>query len=82
MWLLVFMGSIVLSICIAESSVNARCLSELSMRLLYFGHVCNCCRDGCMYALAAFFLVCVDVMVMSSAFEESCSGLVCLMCIC
>ena len=25
------------------------------------------CKDGCMYFLAAFALVCVDVIVMSSA---------------
>ena len=39
-------------------------LSGLSMRLLYFVHVCIRCRYGCMYVLAAFLLVCVDVMVM------------------
>ena len=27
-----------------------------------------------MYALAAFLLLCVDVMVMPSAYEVSCSG--------
>ena len=35
-------------------------LSGFSVRLF--------CFDGCMYFLAALVLVCVDVMVMSSAF--------------
>ena len=49
-------------------------LSELSMRLLSFIHVCNCYRYGCMHAFAAFLLVFIDVMVMVSAYEVSCSG--------
>ena len=49
-------------------------LSGLNMRLLYFIHMCICCNYGCMYALAAFLLVCVYVMVMSSAYEVSFSG--------
>ena len=59
----------------AGSGVNSVevVLSGLIMRLLSFVHVCNC-RYGCMYALAAFLLVCVDIMVMSYAYEVSYSG--------
>ena len=38
-----------------------------SVRLLCFVHDFFICRYGCMYFLAALVLVCVDVMVMSSA---------------
>ena len=44
------------------------------MRLLSFVHVCNCCRYGGMYTLAVFSMACVDVMVMSSAYEVRCIG--------
>ena len=86
----VVMGSIVLFICrckmvlyYARSGVNSVhvVLSGLSMRLLYFVHVCIFCKYGCMYALAAFLLVFVDVKVMSSAYEVSFSGAGgCVMC--
>ena len=76
------MCSVVLSICrfsfvlySAVSTVNSVhvVLSGLSMRLLYF-NVCNCYRHDCMYVLAAFLLVCEDVMVMSYTYDVSCSG--------
>ena len=42
-------------------------LSGFSMRLFCFVQTKNLCRYGCIYFLAALVLVCVDVMVMSSA---------------
>ena len=42
-------------------------LSGFSMRLFCFHQATTLCRYGCMYFLAALVLVCVDVMVMSSA---------------
>ena len=42
-------------------------LSEFSMRLFCFVQAKTFCRYGCIYFLAALVLVCVDVMVMSSA---------------
>ena len=42
-------------------------LSEFSMRLFCFVQAKTICRYGCIYLLAALVLVCVDVMVMSSA---------------
>ena len=42
-------------------------LSGLSIRLFCFVRAKTVCRYGCIYLLAAFLLVCVDVMVMSSA---------------
>ena len=42
-------------------------LAEFSMRFLCFDQAKTLCRYGCMYFLAALVLVCVDVMVMSSA---------------
>ena len=42
-------------------------LSGLSVRLFCVVQAKTLCRDGCMYFLAALVLVCVDVMVMSSA---------------
>ena len=41
-------------------------LSEFSVRLFCFVQAKPLCRYGCMYFLAAFVLVCVDVMVMLS----------------
>ena len=41
-------------------------LSGFSVRLFCFVQPKTVCRYGCMYFLAAFVLVCVDVMVMSS----------------
>ena len=41
-------------------------LSGFSVRLL-FVHAKTLCRYGCMYFLAALVIVCVDMMVMSSA---------------
>ena len=38
-----------------------------SVRLICFVPAKTICRYGCMYFLAAFVLLCVDVMVMSSA---------------
>ena len=42
-------------------------LSGFSMRLFCFVHAKTLCRYGCMYYLAGLVLLCVDVMVMSSA---------------
>ena len=42
-------------------------LSGFSVRLFYFVSEKTLCRYGCMYFLAAFVLVCVDVIVMLSA---------------
>ena len=42
-------------------------LSGFSMRLFCFVQAKTLCRYGCIYFLAALILVCVDVMVMSSA---------------
>ena len=42
-------------------------LSGFSMGLFCFVQAKTLCRYGCMYFLAAVVLVCVDVMVMSSA---------------
>ena len=42
-------------------------LSGFSKRLFCFVQAKILCRYGCMYFLAAFVLVCVDVIVMSSA---------------
>ena len=43
-------------------------LSGFSARLFCFVQAKPLCRYGCMYFLAALVLVCVDVMVMSSAY--------------
>ena len=42
-------------------------LSGYCVRLLWFDKAQTVCRYGFMYFLAALVLVCVDVMVMSSA---------------
>ena len=42
-------------------------LSEFSMRLFCFVQAKTFCMYGCIYFLAEFVRVCVDVMVMSSA---------------
>ena len=42
-------------------------LSGFSKRLFCFAQAKTVCRHGCMYFLAALVLVCVDVIVMSSA---------------
>ena len=42
-------------------------LSGFSLRLFCFVQAKTLCRYGCMYFLAAFVLVCVDVILMSSA---------------
>ena len=39
----------------------------ISVRLFCVVQATTLCRDGCMYFLATLVLVCVDVMVMSSA---------------
>ena len=43
-------------------------LSGFSVRLFCFVQANTLCRYGCMYFLDALVLVCVDVMVMSSAY--------------
>ena len=42
-------------------------LSAFSVKLFYFVQAKTVCTYGCMYFLAALVLMCVDVMVMSSA---------------
>ena len=42
-------------------------LSGCSMKVFCFVQAKTLCRYGCMYFLAALVIVCVDVMVMSSA---------------
>ena len=42
-------------------------LSGFSKRLFCFVHAKTLCMYGCIYVLAALVLVCVDVIVMSSA---------------
>ena len=42
-------------------------LSGFTMRLFCFVQAKTLCRYGCIYIMAALVLVCVDVMVMSSA---------------
>ena len=53
----------------AESGVNRVQVawSGFSVILFCFVQAKTVCRYGCMYFLAALVLVCVDVMVMSSA---------------
>ena len=53
----------------ARSGVNRMqvVLSGFSVRLFCFVQSKTLCTYGCMYFLAALVLVCVDVMVMSSA---------------
>ena len=51
----------------AGSGVNRVVLSRFSKRLFCFVQAKTLCRYGCMYFLAALVLVCVDVIVMSSA---------------
>ena len=48
-------------------------LSGFSVRLFCFVQAKTLCRYSCMYFLAPLVLVCVDVMVMSSALNR-CSG--------
>ena len=43
-------------------------LSGFSVRLLCFVRAKTLCRYGCIYCLVALVLVCVDVMVISSAY--------------
>ena len=43
-------------------------LSVFSVRFFCFVQAKTLCRYGCMYFLAALVLVCVDVMVSSSAY--------------
>ena len=53
----------------AGSGVNRvqAVFSGFSIRLFCFVQAKTLCRYGCMYFLAALVLVCVDLMVMSSA---------------
>ena len=53
--------------CRVWSEQSASFLSGFSVRLFRFVQATTLCRYGCMYFLTALVLVCVDVMVMSSA---------------
>ena len=76
LWVLlsIFRCSLVLSS--AGSGVNSVqvVLSKLSMGLLSFVHVCICCRYCCCMLWLCFWRVCVDGMVMASAYKVSCCG--------
>ena len=58
---------IALIFCRVWSEHSASFFSGFSLRLLCFVEAKTLCRYGCMYFLAALVLVCVDVIVMSSA---------------
>ena len=60
---------VVFYVCIVRRGVNRVqvVLSGFSKRLFCFVQEKTLCRYGCMYFLAALVLVCVDVIVMSSA---------------
>ena len=66
---LLFMLRYILLLYSAGSGVNRVqvVLSVYSLKLLCFVQAKALCGYGCMYLLAALVLVCVDVMVMSSA---------------
>ena len=49
-------------------------LSGFNKRLFCFVQAKTLCRYGCMYFLAALVLVCVDVIVMSSAYFLAMTG--------
>ena len=49
-------------------------LSGFSKRLFCFVQAKTLYRYGCMYFLAALVLVCVDVIVLSSAYAVTCTG--------
>ena len=69
----VVMGSVVLFILRSRLFLNSGVnrvqviLSGFSVRLFCFVQTKTVCMYGCMYFLAALVLMCVDVMVMSSA---------------
>ena len=61
---------VVFSVCIVRHGAVVLLhivLSGFSVILFCFVQAKTLCRYGCMYFLAALVLVCVDVMVMSSA---------------
>ena len=49
-------------------------LSGLMMRLFVRVHVCIACRYDWMFALAMFMSLCVDIMVLSSAYVVNFTG--------
>ena len=57
----------------AGSGVNKGVLSGFSVRLFCFAQATTLCWYGCMHFLASLVIVCVDVVVMSSALEKRCS---------
>ena len=60
---------IALIFCMVWCEQSASCLSGFRVRLFCFVQAKTLCMYGCMYFLAALLLVCVDVMVMSSAYD-------------
>ena len=60
----------------ARSGVNRVqvLLSGFNMRLLCFLQAKTLCMYGCMYFWAALVLICVDVMMMSSAYDMTLTG--------
>ena len=67
---LLFIGRSRLLVNSAGSGVNRvqAILSGFSKRLFCFVQAKTLCRSGCIYFLVALVLVCVDVIVMSSAY--------------
>ena len=60
----------------AGSGVNSLqvVLSGICKRLFCFVQAKTLCRYGCMCFLASLVLVCVEVIVMSSAYTMTCTG--------
>ena len=68
-WVVLFISRSRLLLYYAGSGVNRVqvVLSGFSVILFYVVQTKTSCRYGCMYFLAALVIVCVDVMVTSSA---------------
>ena len=80
---LMFMGSVMLSICSSSCVLYSAgsgvkrvhvVLSGLRIKLFVRVHVCILCRYDWIFSLAMFMSLCVDVMVMSSAYVVSLTG--------
>ena len=78
---LLFMGSVVLSICSAScvlysagSGVKRVHVALSGLRLFVRVYVCITCRYDWMFVFAMFMSLCIDVMVMSSAYVVRYTG--------
>ena len=78
-----FMGSVMLYICSSSCVLYSAgsgvkrvhaVLSGLRMKLFVWIRVCISCRYDCMFAFAMLMSLCVDVMVLSSAYVISFTG--------